>query len=80
VGLTPTGKRRLFTAHANSGSSQLRYTSFKTDGGYGLSPVRGPPLWEYFDAQVEEVAQFEPDGDLAAQPAPDYVMDQRVQC
>ncbi len=36
------------------------------------------PLWDECDAQVGDGVQFEPDWDLAAQPAPDYVIDQRV--
>ena len=36
------------------------------------------PLWEDGDAQVGDGVQFEPDWDLAAQPAPDFDVDQRV--
>ena len=44
-----------------------------------ISPARGPPLWEdCCDAQVGEGTQVEPDWDLAAQPAPDYEVDQRI--
>jgi len=43
-----------------------------------ISPARGPPLWDDCDAQAGEEAQIEPDWDLAAQPAPDYEVDQRV--
>ena len=44
-----------------------------------LSPARGPPLWEDCgDAQIGDGAQIEPDWDLAAQPAPDYEVDQRI--
>jgi len=44
-----------------------------------LSPARGPPLWEQCgDAQMVDGAQIEPDWDLAAQPAPDYEVDQRI--
>jgi Putative transposase len=44
-----------------------------------ISPARGPPLWdECGDAQQGEGTQVEPDWDLAAQPAPDYEMDQRI--
>jgi Putative transposase len=43
------------------------------------SPARGPPLWEDCgDAQQGEGTQIEPDWDLAAQPAPDYEVDQRI--
>ena len=45
-----------------------------------ISPARGPPLWDdYSDAQIDDGAQIEPaDWDLAAQPAPDYEVDQRI--
>ena len=44
-----------------------------------ISPARGPPLWEECDAQMDDGAQIEPaDWDLAAQPAPDYAVDQRI--
>ena len=43
-----------------------------------ISPARGPPLWDDCDAQMGEGVEVEPDWDLAAQPAPDYGVDQRV--
>ena len=43
-----------------------------------LTPARGPPLWEGCDAPADDGVQGEPDWDLAAQPAPDYEVDQRV--
>ena len=43
-----------------------------------IAPARGPPLWEDCDAQRDDAAQVEPDWDLAAQPAPDYEVDQRI--
>ena len=48
-----------------------------------ISPARGPLLLEDADAQTgdgvpADNAQFEPDWDLAAQPAPDFDVDQRV--
>ena len=47
-----------------------------------ISPARGPPLWDDCDAQMDDGAQIEPDWatdwDGAAQPAPDYCVDQRV--
>ncbi len=43
-----------------------------------ITPARGPPLWDDCDAQVDDRVQGEPDWDLAAQPAPDYEVDQRV--
>jgi hypothetical protein len=44
-----------------------------------IAPARGPPLWDDFgDALVGEGAQIDPGRDLAAQPAPDFEVDQRV--
>lgn len=44
-----------------------------------ISPARGPPLWEDCDdAQIDHGVQFGSDWDLAAQAAPDYEVDQRV--
>ncbi len=43
-----------------------------------IAPARGPPLWDDCDAQMDEGVHIEPDWDLAAQPAPDYEVDQRI--
>lgn len=44
-----------------------------------IAPARGLPLWgDGGDAQMGDGAQIEPDWDLAAQPAPDYEVDQRI--
>jgi hypothetical protein len=47
-----------------------------------ITPARGPPLWDEFDAQIGEAVQIEPDWpaswDDAAQLAPDFEVDQRV--
>ena len=43
-----------------------------------ISPARGPPLWESCDALAGEGSQIGSDWDLAAQPTPDYEVDQRV--
>ena len=43
-----------------------------------ISPARGPPLWVDCDAQMDDGVHIEPDWDLAAQLAPDYEADQRV--
>jgi len=43
-----------------------------------ISPAHGPPLWEGCDAQMDDAVPSEPDWDLAAQPAPDYELDQRI--
>jgi hypothetical protein len=43
-----------------------------------ISPARRPPLWQGCDAHSGEGSQIGPDWDLAAQPAPDYEVDQRI--
>ncbi len=44
-----------------------------------IAPARGPPLWCDCDAQMDDGAQIEPaDWGLAAQPAPDFGVDQRI--
>ena len=44
-----------------------------------IAPARGPPLWEDGgDAQMDDGVQTGPDWDMAAQPVPDYEVDQRV--
>ena len=43
-----------------------------------ISPARGPPLWDDCDAHVGEGVAAEPDWDLAAQVAPDFEVDQRI--
>jgi hypothetical protein len=48
-----------------------------------ISPARGPPLWDDGgDAQMDDGAQIEPDWaadwDGAAQPPPDFEVDQRI--
>lgn len=43
-----------------------------------IAPARGPLLWQDCDAQMGEGVQIEPDWDLAAQAAPDYEVDQRI--
>ena len=44
-----------------------------------ISPALGPPLRDDCgDAQMGEGVEVEPDRDLAAQPAPDFDVDQRV--
>jgi hypothetical protein len=43
-----------------------------------LCPARGPPSRDDCDAQVDDGVQSEPDWDLAALPAPDCEVDQRI--
>jgi hypothetical protein len=42
------------------------------------TPARGPPLWDGCDAPMGDGVQVEPDREEAAQPAPDFEVDQRV--
>ena len=74
-------------------SGQMRLIAFVTEGTQirkilhhigveseppHISPARGPPLWDDCVAQVDDGVHTEPDCDLAAQPAPDYEVDQRI--
>ena len=43
-----------------------------------ITPARGPPLWDGDDAQVGEGVEPAPDWDEAAQPAPNFEVDQRI--
>ena len=44
-----------------------------------ISPAREPPLWDdCSEAQTDEGVHIEPDWDLAAQPAPDFEVNQRI--
>ncbi len=43
-----------------------------------VSPARGSPLGDDCDAQTDDGVHIEPHWDLAAQPAPGYEVDQRV--
>jgi hypothetical protein len=44
-----------------------------------ISPARGPPLWDDCgDAQMDDGVHIDPHWDLAAQPAPAYEADQRI--
>lgn len=60
------------------GSSSLRLATSKPGIGAAMFPVYGPPLWESCDAQMDDGMQIEPDGELAAQPASSYEVDQRI--
>ena len=43
-----------------------------------IGSARGPPLWQDCDAQKGDGVQVEPDWGLAAQPAADYEVEQRM--
>ena len=42
-----------------------------------IAPARWPPLWDGCDVPMGDGVKVEPDGDEAAQPAPDFEVDQR---
>lgn len=43
----------------------------------GISPARGPPLWDECDA-VDMGVDVDPEWDASAQPAPHYQVDQHI--
>ena len=43
-----------------------------------ITPARGPPLWDGYDAQVVDGVDVAADWDEAAQVASDFDVDQRV--
>jgi hypothetical protein len=43
-----------------------------------ITPARGPPLWDGWDAQMGDGVEVVADWDEAAQVAPDDEVDQRV--
>lgn len=43
-----------------------------------ITPARGPPLWDYCDAQAGEGVDAVPEWDQGGQAAPDYQVDQRT--
>ena len=43
-----------------------------------IAPARGPPWWDGCDAQAGEGVEVDPDWDDAAQPAPEFEVDQRI--
>ena len=67
---------RLF--QTGSGCRGLRFVCSEPAIGTDIAPAHGPPLWDGCDAQAGVGIQIEPDWDLAAQTAPDYEVDQRV--
>ncbi len=73
------GQMRLiaFITHSADIRQILNHIGVESEPAH-ITPARGPPLWEGCDAPVDDGVQGEPDWDLAAQPAPDYEVDQRV--
>ena len=57
---------------ADPGPHRCRLTSPR------ISPARRPPLWQDCDAQMGKGVEIELEWDLAAQPAPDCEVDQRI--
>ncbi len=63
--------------------AQRRYRQILEHIGAGsepqhIAPARGPPPWDDCVAPVGDGVHGGPDGDMAAQPAPDYEVDQRI--
>ena len=67
-----------FTTHSADIRHILEHIGVASEPPPHICPARGPPLWDDCDAQMDEVVEGEPDWDLAAQPPPDYEIDQRV--
>ena len=57
---------------------QVERGHHRNSGDDALDDPVPAPLWEDCDAQVDEGSQIEPDWDMAAQPVPDYCVDQSV--
>lgn len=72
------GQMRLiaFITHSADIRQILDHIGVESDPPH-IPSARGPPLWDDCDAQVGE-HPIEPDWDLAAQPIPDYEVDQRI--
>jgi len=43
-----------------------------------IIPARWPPLWDGFDVPMGDGVEVESDGHKAAQPVPDFEVDQRI--
>jgi hypothetical protein len=74
------GRRMLiaFIAHSADIRQILGHIGVESEP-QKISLARGAPLWDDFgDAQVGEGTKIDPDWDLAAQPAPDCEVDQRI--
>jgi hypothetical protein len=70
------GQMRLMTFFTHSGEIRQIFDHIGVHSeSSNIAPSRGPPLWDACDAPV---GQGEPDRYLAAQPAPDFDVDQRV--
>lgn len=73
------GQMRLiaFITHCADIGQILDYIGVDSEPPH-ISPVRGPPLWDGCDAQIDDRVQSEPNWELPKQPAPDYEVDQRI--
>lgn len=68
---------RATLSHAHQGAAHAhRYSAVARQAAF--APAPGPPLWEDCDAQMDDEMPIESDWDMAAQPAPDFEVDQRV--
>lgn len=59
-------------------SGKFRVTLGLTRNPPHISSAHEPSLWQGCDAQLDDAARCKLDWDLAAQPAPDYELDQRI--
>lgn len=66
-----------FITHSTAIGQILEHIGVQTEPAR-TTAARGPPLWDDGDAQDDEGVQAEPDWGLAAQAAPYYEVDQRV--
>ena len=73
------GQMRIiaFITHSSDIRQILSHIGVESESPH-RSPARGPSLWDECDSQVREGADGEPNWDMAAQPFPDYEVDQRV--
>ena len=82
---SPMPKLRIFTlTDGTRHLAEIRFTDLPARlptlalASKSTIETRKPPLWDDGDAQVDDGVQCDPDWDLAAQPAPDYEVDQRI--
>jgi hypothetical protein len=74
-----SGQRRIvaFITHSADIRHILDHIGVESEPPH-IAPARGPPSWDNCDGQVGAGADGEPNWDMAAQPAPDDEVDQRI--
>jgi hypothetical protein len=70
-------RRIAFITHSADIRHILEHTGEKAEPP-NITPARRPPLWDELDAHDDEGVQPAPSWDDAAQAAPDFEVDQRV--